>query len=83
MNMDNRLYKEMQDMFNEQEQDCIRLASQYVEQTCRQAEDADFKQFETEYCKHEMVRQYLSVLLFFANNRLIVDAEEKYLRFYQ
>ena len=30
-----------------------------------------------------MVRQYLSVLLFFANNRLIVDAEEKYLRFYQ
>jgi hypothetical protein len=25
----------------------------------------------------------LSVLLFFANNRLIADAEEKYLRFYQ
>lgn len=31
MNMDNKLYKEMQDMFNEQEQECIRLASQYVE----------------------------------------------------
>lgn len=29
-----------------------------------------------------MVRQYLSVLLFFASNRLIADAEEKYLRFY-
>ena len=25
----------------------------------------------------------MSVLLFFANNRLIADAEEKYLRFYQ
>lgn len=82
MNMDNKLYKEMQDMFNQHEQECISLASQYVEQTCRQAEDAEFKQFETEFCKHEMVRQYLSVLLFFANNSLIADAEEKYLRFY-
>ena len=70
-------------MFKEHESQCSQLAARYVEQTCRQADDKDFKMFESNFCQHEIVRQYLSVLLFFANNRLIVDAEEKYLHFFQ
>lgn len=33
--MDNKTYKDLQDMFAEQERSCVQLASQYVEQTCR------------------------------------------------
>ena len=69
-------------MFKEEEQQCINLASDYVMQTCKQVTDKDYVQFETEFCKHDMVRKYLSVLFFFANNKLTVDAEERYLRFY-
>lgn len=61
-------------MFQLQERQCVQLATKYVEQTCKQAVDADFKQFETDFHKHELVREYLSVLLFFANNNLISDA---------
>lgn len=83
MNMSNQLNRQLESMFQQQEKQCVQLASKYVEQTCKQAVDADFKQFETEFCKHELVRQYLSVLLFFANNNLISDAQERYLRFFQ
>lgn len=31
MNMDNKTYKDLQDMFAEQERSCVQLATQYVE----------------------------------------------------
>lgn len=57
MPMTNQLYQHLLDMFALEEDKCVQLANEYVLQTCKlKQEGTECVEFETEFCKHDMVR---------------------------